>query len=140
MRLGLRDRHQPFEDDRGVIRMHARSFEVIDLDTGAVLENQAGMIWGPGSLLMRPLEEGLFTPEHFDAEKDYLVVVVRCDAAIIEEPAPQPRRRARMRKPNKATHWKGSSPAVVSAQARVRMETVERDGRGRFSKAEEVTK
>ncbi len=85
MRLGLATRSKPFEDDRGVIRMDGKEMYVIDLDTGDRLENQTSWLWCKGSLLTHQLEGedgGLLTPEHVEAEADYLVVIVRCDGAL----------------------------------------------------------
>lgn len=79
--LGLIDVSLPFKDRRGVYRMDGRDFQVIDLDTGAPLENQVAMCWGSGSMLCDG-EEPLLTPEHVSRDKDYLVVVVECGAAI----------------------------------------------------------
>jgi hypothetical protein len=91
LKLGLLDQPATYKDERGVFLMHARRIDVIDLDTGGLVENVAGVLWGPGSVLMDPTgdAEGLFTPEHFDREKDYLVVVVECPHAIsVGRPAP----------------------------------------------------
>ena len=85
IRLGLVTRHKPFKDDRGVYRMDGQEMVVVDLESGAPVTNLAGMIWGPGSILMEPSpDEGIFTREHFDPAADYLVVVVRCDGAQME--------------------------------------------------------
>ena len=82
MRLGLHTSRKPWTDDRGVVRINGLEMTTVDLDTGDRLENQSGMIWTPGSLLMEPLEDGLFSKEHFDPDKDYLVVVVECENAV----------------------------------------------------------
>lgn len=43
------------------------------------------MLWSKGSLLTHRLEGedgGLLTPEHVEADADYLVVIVQCDGAL----------------------------------------------------------
>ena len=85
MKLGLASRPKPFKDDRGVFRMDGKELYVCDLDTGDRLENQTAMLWCQGSLLTHQLEGedgGLLTPDHVEAETDYLVVIVKCEAAI----------------------------------------------------------
>ena len=83
MNLGLIDRPSTLEELRcqKVPRLGSHHMEVVDLETGELVDNLAGMIWTPGSLLMQPLEEGLFTTEHFEPERDYLVLVIPCDSA-----------------------------------------------------------
>lgn len=83
MNLGLLDSPKPYKDARGCIRIDGRNLRVIDLDTGAPVENVKGMLWGPGKTLMdQHPEEGLFSSEHFDRERDYLVIVVECESAL----------------------------------------------------------
>ena len=81
MKLGLITYPKPFEDDRGVVRIDGRHLQVVDLATLEPVENLAGMLWGQGSLLLGGSEEGLLTPEHVDANADYLILVVPCAAA-----------------------------------------------------------
>ncbi len=85
MRIGLHIRRKPYEDARGVTVLHGRELRVVDLDTGEPIDNVEAMIWGPGSILTHPLEgeeEGIFTPAHVDAKRDYLVLVIACPAAV----------------------------------------------------------
>ena len=84
MKLGLLMKRKPgLPDINGALQIDGKELYVGDPDTGERLENQAGMLWGPGEILMEPTEEGLFTKEHFDPNKDYLVVVVECETAKV---------------------------------------------------------
>lgn len=85
MKLGLFNDRRPFKDSRGVWRIDGMDLHVVDPDTGDRLEGIKGMLWCDGSLLIHRLEGedgGLLTPEHVQAGKSYLVVVVECEGAF----------------------------------------------------------
>lgn len=82
MRIGLLDRQRPYYDRRREVTViHGHELLVVDDATGEPVENVAAMAWGPGSLLTRGADEGIFTPEHLDEEADYLILAIPCAAA-----------------------------------------------------------
>jgi hypothetical protein len=85
--LGLVSYPKPFKDRRGVYRIDGRDLAVTDLNSGEPVSNVAGMLWGPGKILMEP-GDGLFSRQHFNAERDYLVIVVPCPGAHMGGRAP----------------------------------------------------
>lgn len=68
----------------GVDAIGMKNMNIIDTDTGEIVENKVGWLWG-GKELMTESGEPLLTEEHFANYPDdasYVVLVFRCDEAM----------------------------------------------------------
>ena len=74
---------KPFSIGGNMTRIGCKTLVVINEETGEELEERVGLIWGGRDLITKDVQ--LLTDEHIlDDPEDagYLVIVVRCDAAI----------------------------------------------------------
>ncbi len=80
--LDLIEYPKPFEDRRGVVILNGRAMDVVERDTLRPVRGHRGWLWLDGEMLLKPLDEPLFTPDHVQAGKDYLVLVYEVPAAL----------------------------------------------------------
>ena len=83
MRIGLAIKKSP-KSKEGLDAIGLKDLVVIDLNTGEELEEKISLLWGSKSLLTEG-GDPLLTEEYFEDDPEdasYLVVIVRCDAAI----------------------------------------------------------
>lgn len=87
MKLGLATHLLPRDPAReiepGVLQMSQQKhavIKVINVETGEVVDDIAGFVWGPGKNFAGAIEApGLFDSEHFEEGKDYVIIAFPCE-------------------------------------------------------------
>ena len=68
----------------GILKLPNKKYgkiSVINMETGEVIEDIAGLVWGLGKGFAGAIEApGLFDPEHFEDGKDYAIIAFPCEA------------------------------------------------------------
>ena len=76
----------PQKQPNGTHSIGKKEVSIIDSVTGEKLEGSTAWLWGDKDLITKKLEEPLLTDEYIKGDPDdagYLVVVIRCDGAIV---------------------------------------------------------